>query len=280
MSVLSCLLWKMPCGCLYWHIDTPFSDTGGSSWMLDGADWFYAEVCGICGWSWMPSWRVKFPCSWAMCFSTTEKSRSCSSYSLRILRMCFGDTLAAQIIARHDSSTRLNSGQFPSHPPLPQTAPCPQTGPWRGTSGTSGTSGASGTSGTSSSNMALLRPVQPLCLLPASVPPEAAHGEGKSNKRVTRVSNLDAPFRTCFLNFHVLCCSTAPCTTAGQVEGRSPLAFKAYLMHISRSFIGLWLSEELQDSSGPLKINLTSKSANSCPRSVNGLASAIILRAS
>ena len=74
--------------------------------------------------------------------------------------------------------------------------------------------------------------------------------------------------------------STAPCTTAGQVEGRSPLAFKAYLMHISRSFIGLWLSEELQDSSGPLKINLTSKSANSCPRSVNGLASAIILRAS
>lgn len=169
-----------------------------------------------------------------MCFSTTEKRRSCSSYSLRIFRMCFGDTLAAQIIARHDSSTRLNSGQFPSHPPLPQTAPCPQTGPWRGTSGTSGTS---------SSNMALLRPVQPLRLLPASVPPEAAHGEGKSNKRVTRgpwfggsvffvfslrfVSNLDAPFRTCFLNFHVLCCSTAPCTTAGQVEGRSPLAFKA-----------------------------------------------------
>lgn len=187
--------------------------------------------------------------------------------------MCLGESwrYPCSAIARHDSSTRLNSGQFPSQPPLPQTAPCPQTGPWRGTSGRSGTS---------SSNMALLRPVQPLRLLPASVPPEAAHGKGKSNKRVTRVSNLDAPFRTCFLNFHVLCCSTAPCTTAGQVEGRSPLAFKAYLMHFSRSFIGLWLSEELQDSNGPLKIHLTSKSANSCPRSVNGLASAIILRAS
>lgn len=111
--------------------------------------------------------------------------------------MCFGDTLAAQIIARHDSSTRLNSGQFPSHPPLPQTAPCPQTGPWRGTSGTS------------SSNMALLRPVQPLRLLPASVPPEAAHGEGKSNKRVTRGPWFGG---SVFFGFFIKICLQFRCT--------------------------------------------------------------------